>query len=189
MSKLNKIKQIPALPAGPRDSSPPRTTVVAVFALLLSLAAAGTPAAPPVAALRASLASDARPAPFLLARSPYSMEQTVERVKAAATGHNFRFIREQSLDYGFVAPDAENDRRRIIYLCDFGFLDQALKIDPHIGMFLPCQVNVIQSATGVYIVAPNPKVVSEEFFDNPKLHKACERLHHAYLGILDEATM
>lgn len=189
MNKLDKIRQILVCGAGLRDRCAPRSAVTAVLALALSLAAGSAPAGPPTAIMRASLPGDARSAPFLLARSPYSLEQTVDRVKAAARGQNFRFIREQSLDHGFVSPGSENDRRRIIYLCDFGFLDKALKIDPHIGMFLPCQVNVIQSRTGVYIVAPNPKVVSEEFFNNPELHSACERLHQSYVGILDEATM
>lgn len=136
-----------------------------------------------------NLRENPRPAPFLLVKSPYSLEKTIARVKAAATGHNFRFIREQSLDYGFVAPKAESNRRRVIYICDFGFLHSALKIEPHIGMFLPCQINVIASDDGVFIVAPNPKVLSQTFFDNPELNNACQRLQSAYRDILDEATM
>ena len=135
------------------------------------------------------LDKDSGPAPFLLVKSPYSLEQTVARVKSAAIGHNFRFIREQSLDYGFVAPELESDRRRVIYLCDFGFLAGALKIEPRIGLFLPCQVNVVESGDGVFIVAPNPKVLSRTFFDNPQLNSDCERLQRAYREILDEATM
>ncbi len=127
--------------------------------------------------------------PVLLVKSPYSFEQTVSRVKAAATGQNFRFIREQSVDYGFVAPEQEGERRRIIYFCDFGFLNSALKIDRHIGMFLPCQVNVVEVGGTVYIVAPKPKVLSSEFFDNPKLNNACTKLQLIYSEILEEATM
>jgi len=127
--------------------------------------------------------------PFLMVRSPYSLEQTVVRIKAAAIGHNFRFIREQSLDYGFVSERDENTRQRIIYFCDFSFLHDALRIDRHIGIFLPCQVTVTERGDSVYIVALNPKIISAAFFNNPALSNACNILQQAYVEIIDEATM
>jgi len=133
--------------------------------------------------------TDIEDKPVLLVESPYTLEDTVDRVKAAAVGHNFRFIREQALDYGFVEPGSETHRRRIVYFCDFGFLNKALEIDRHIGMFLPCQVNVVEIGKKVYVVAAKPKILSREFFTNPKLQSACERLQRTYSEILEEATM
>ena len=165
-----------------KHKSPKSGVKAPISAFLLLIACVSVVTAAPVK-------QSAADSPVLLVESPYSLEQTIERVKAAATGHNFRFIREQSMDYGFVTPEQETARRRIIYFCDFGFLNSALQIDRHIGMFLPCQVNVIEVGNKVYIVAPKPKILSAEFFDNPKLSVACDKLQTIYSEILEEAIM
>jgi len=88
-----------------------------------------------------------------------------------------------------VSERDENTRQRIIYFCDFAFLNDALQIDRHIGVFLPCQVTVTESGDSVYIVALNPKIISATFFNNPALSNACNRLQETYAEIIDEATM
>jgi len=166
-----------------------RASVAVLLALLAPVAlswplAAGAAGPVPVVASRTSAESA-----WLIARSPYSLSQTIERVKAAALGHNMTFIREQSLDYGLVEPARESTRGRILYFCDFGMLNDVLKVDKRVGMFLPCQVSVIDTDNGVVIVTPNPGVLRKQFFGNERLHGACELLRQTYAEILDEATM
>jgi len=174
-------------------SPPGRALAAAFWVLLAAFPLAGARAAEPAekvgfAAVPVAVRAGREP-PYLVAHSPYSLEQTVAQVKAAAAGHNFRLIREQALDYGFVAPGVETTRGRIIYFCDFAMLNQALQVDRRIGLFLPCQVNVVEHGGDVLIVAPNPRVLSREFFSNRDLKGACERLRETYAEIIDEATM
>ena len=121
--------------------------------------------------------------------SPYSYEETINKVKAAAVGMNFRLIRDQALDSGLVPAGDESKRQMIIYFCNFEFLYDALAIDPRVGLFLPCRVTVVASKTGVVkIMSINPKHLSQ-MFNNSELDAACESMHKLYQSILEEAIL
>ena len=66
----------------------------------------------------------------------------------ALIGNNFIIIREQSLDDGLVKAGKENPKQHIIYFCNFGFLNQALAIDPRVGLFLRAASRVADRAHG-----------------------------------------
>ncbi|MCU7939723.1 MAG: c-type cytochrome [gamma proteobacterium symbiont of Bathyaustriella thionipta] len=51
--------------------------------------------------------------------SSYSIEETIESIKQAAQGYNFRYIREQTLDHGFVDKTQESNKQYLIYFCNF----------------------------------------------------------------------
>jgi len=127
--------------------------------------------------------------PIIVMESNSGFEQTIQQIKNAAVGNNFRVIREQSLDFGFVNPQDEDADRTIIYFCDFGFLHDALMLDKRIGAFLPCQVTVVREGNKVLVMSMNPKVVSKTFFHNPKLDRACDQLRATYVAILEEGTL
>ncbi len=137
-----------------------------------------------------SFAGEAGNLPVLVVKSPYDLEQTVANLKTAAEGNNFRVIREQSVDHGLVENEDEDRRQRILYFCNFDMLHDALAIDKRVGVFLPCQVNVTEREDGVYVIAPNPKVISALFLlDNPELAAACTHLQNTYEAILEEGTL
>ncbi len=127
--------------------------------------------------------------PVLVAKSPYDLETTLTRLKAAAEGNNFRVIREQTVDFGLVDQNEEDRQQRILYFCNFDMLYDALQVDKRVGVFLPCQVNVTQRDDGVYVIAPNSKLVSAAYLGNPDLAPACDHLHQAYQAILEEGTL
>lgn len=119
--------------------------------------------------------------------SPYGVEQTLENLKQAVVGRNFRVIRVQELDKGLVPEGKENRRRIILYFCSFSFLNEALAIDPRVGLFLPCRVTVVETPEGVQVMSINPKHLSR-LFNNAELDQACERMHGLYTQIMEEAT-
>ncbi len=137
----------------------------------------------------AAYAGETDASPVLVMKSPYDLEQTVANLKAAAQGNNFRVIREQSVDHGLVENQDEDRRQRILYFCNFDMMHDALAVDKRVGVFLPCQVNVTEREDGVYVIAPNPKVISSTFIDNPELVPACTQLRSAYEAILEEGTL
>jgi cytochrome c oxidase cbb3-type subunit 3 len=126
--------------------------------------------------------------PVLVRESPYSIERTVEKVQAAVGAANMRLIRVQTLDEGFVEKSKENHRQIIVYSCDFNFLNEALKVDPRVGLFLPCRITVVQQADKVLVMSINPKRLSR-IFNNAELNEMCEQMHQVYLNILEEVVL
>lgn len=126
--------------------------------------------------------------PVILLESEYDLEQTLENLKQAVVGRNFRIIREQYLDQGLAAEGKEDARRIIIYFCNFAFLNDALAIDPRVGLFLPCRITVVESKHGVQVMSINPKNLSR-LFNNSELDRYCQQMHDLYTEIMEDATL
>ena len=126
--------------------------------------------------------------PILSARSSYSLRETVDNVKRAASGMNYRLIREQYIDQGMVAEGSEDKETVIVYFCNFKTLNQALAVDPRVGMFLPCRVTIRQDKQGVIVSSINPLHLSR-LFNNHELDALCQELHDVYQTIIEEATL
>lgn len=119
--------------------------------------------------------------------SPYGMDKTVERLKEAIGGANMRLIRTESFDQAFSEEGRGNKHHMVIDSCDFNFLNQALKIDPRVGLFLPCRFTLSERNGKVSVSTINPKRLSE-IFNNSELNRLCDKMYHVYEGILEEAT-
>jgi len=126
--------------------------------------------------------------PILVVDSPYDLATTVENVKRAATSNNFVFIREQTLDAGIAAEGQENPRQHIVYFCNFGMLNQALAIDPRVGLFLPCRITVVEQNGKVRMMSINPKRLSK-IFNNSELNEMCDQMSRLYRTIMEEAAL
>jgi cytochrome c oxidase cbb3-type subunit 3 len=127
-------------------------------------------------------------APILIYESPYSLSETVTQVKRAITNHNFEFIRQQTVD-GVSDTDTQNEGQdTIIYFCNFNKLDTALKLDKRVGIFLPCQISIIQRDGKVYILSVNPKALNALFW-NQRLDSLCDELSQQYRDISEEVLL
>jgi cytochrome c oxidase cbb3-type subunit 3 len=126
--------------------------------------------------------------PVILFESEYNLEQTLENLKQAVVGRNFRIIREQFLDQGLAAEGKEDARRIILYFCNFAFLNDALAIDPRVGLFLPCRITLIETEHGVQVMSINPRNLSR-LFNNSELDRYCEQMHDLYAEIMEDATL
>jgi cytochrome c oxidase cbb3-type subunit 3 len=126
--------------------------------------------------------------PILVRESPYPLDETVEKVKTAVGAANMRLIRIQALDQGLVPEGQETRDQVIVYSCDFAFLNEALKIDPRVGLFLPCRVTVVRHQDKVLVMTINPKRLSR-IFNNSELNEMCDKMHEVYVGILEEVVL
>ncbi|WP_198262833.1 c-type cytochrome [sulfur-oxidizing endosymbiont of Gigantopelta aegis] len=124
----------------------------------------------------------------LVYESSYSLEETIENMKRAAIGYNFRYIREQTLDQGFVDKEQENKDEYLIYFCNFNFLNQALSVDPRIGMFLPFRDTIIKKDDTVLVMTVNPDYLCS-MFNNNELKQGCEFMSEKYEAMLEESTL
>lgn len=126
--------------------------------------------------------------PTLVFESPYDLPTTVSNIERAAQGMNFRLIRTQKLDQGLVPEGQEDSRQAMIYFCNFDMLNDALAVDPRVGLFLPCRVTAIERNGKVLVMAVNPKRLSQ-MFNNARLNRLCTQMHDTYVAILEEATL
>ena len=126
--------------------------------------------------------------PVIVRDSPYDLDTTVKNVMAAVNNNNFFYGRVQPLEYGLTAPDKADPHQVIVYFCNISFLNQALAIDPRIGMFLPCRISIVEHDGKVQVMSVNPKVLSR-LFNNVELDTLCDRLYNGYVAILEEATL
>jgi cytochrome c oxidase cbb3-type subunit 3 len=124
----------------------------------------------------------------IVRESPYSVEQTVANLKNAIVGNNFRLIRVQYLDQGFVPEGKENKKQVMVYSCNFNTLNNALAVDPRVGLFLPCRVTVMEHEGKVLIMAINPKRLSA-IFNNSELNRMCEQMTKVYVDMIEEAIL
>lgn len=126
--------------------------------------------------------------PVMRVESSYSLEETVENIKRAAIGKNFRIIRIQNLEDGLFAQEQQSDRQVIIYFCNFNFINQALALDPRVGIFMPCRVTAVEHDGVVEVMSINPKYLSR-LYNNAELDAACDEMYRIYTDILEEATL
>ncbi len=126
--------------------------------------------------------------PVIVRDSPYDLSTTVENVKRAVNNNNYFYGRVQTLEYGLTDPANENPKQVIVYFCNVSLLNQALAIDPRLGMFLPCRISIVEKNGKVQVMSVNPAVLSR-LFNNSELNEMCERLSQSYAAIIEEATL
>ncbi|MHB1085360.1 MAG: c-type cytochrome [Thiobacillus sp.] len=127
--------------------------------------------------------------PVIVRDSSYDFQTTIEHVKTAVTTHNFFYGRVQTLEYGMIEPAKENPKQVIVYFCNISLLNQALAVDPRVGMFLPCRVTILEKPDGkVQVMSVNPKVLSR-LFNNSELNELCEQMKQSYTEIMEESTL
>jgi len=125
---------------------------------------------------------------YLKYESSESMEDTLAAIKQAAIGANFRIIREQMFEQGYVEKGKEDRKKVILYFCNFNMLSKALAIDPRVGLFLPCRVTLIEKDGKIQMITVNPSAMSKKF-NNEELSKICEQMSRLYKEILEEASL
>ena len=126
--------------------------------------------------------------PVIVRDSPYDLKTTVENVKKAISNNNFFYGRVQTLEYGLTTPDKENPKQVIVYFCNISLLNQALGIDPRVGMFLPCRITIVEHNGKVQVMSVNPEVLSK-LFNNSELNRLCKQMKKSYTTIMEEATL
>lgn len=128
------------------------------------------------------------PEPMLLSATAQgkNMEQALAALTQAIVNHNFTFVRQQAIDARLV-PYAEEVRSvRLVYFCNFAKMDRVLRLDPRATQLMPCRVTLVETPTGVDLIAVNPAWVSQSV---PGLHGECQELKRDYLAILEEAAL
>lgn len=131
--------------------------------------------------------NDYEPATIIV-DSPYTLDETIENLKDALTDQNFTLIRTEYLEHGLVPKGTEDKKKIVLHFCNFGFLFEALAIDPRVGMFLPCRITVIEKDGKVQLSTINPRRLSK-FFNNHELNESCDTMYEVYSTLLEDVTL
>ncbi len=123
---------------------------------------------------------------IIMHRSPHSFDQTLENVKRAVVDNQFELI-SFKLGDKHASDKSAHRKKATVNFCNYKMINDALAIDPRIGMFLPCQITIVESFSGVEVMSINPKRLSQ-LFNNDKLDQACQQMHDTYSQIIREAT-
>lgn len=118
---------------------------------------------------------------------PGEFDAVLERTRAALQKHGFGVLTEIDVQ-GTLKTKIGQDFRpyRILGACNPTMAHEALKLEPHVGAMLPCNVVVQQVEDGVEVFAIDP-AASMRAIDNPALlehaGKVGEHLRAAVDGI------
>lgn len=135
-----------------------------------------------------ALAQTVEPPLLTVAAPGKSLDEAYESLMRAIGQHNYTFVRDQAIDSRLVPQQWETKNLRIVYFCNFNKMDRALSTDIRAAQFLPCRITLIETASGVEMVAINP-AWSSIILGNPLLHPQCLELKQDYLAIMDEAAL
>jgi len=121
--------------------------------------------------------------------SPYDFETTVNNVKQAIVGANFRNFPDRYLEQGMIDEFSVNKRQVGIRFCNFKELYGMIAIEPRLGVVLPCRVTIMEREDGqVILVTPNLNVVSR-WFNNDELVDLWAGMEEIFTEIIEEATL
>jgi len=96
-------------------------------------------------------------------------EAVVERTRAALQKHGFGVLTEIDVQATLKTKIGQDFRPyRILGACNPVMAHEALKMEPHVGVMLPCNVVVQQIDGGVEVFAVDP-AASMRAIDNPDL--------------------
>ncbi len=128
------------------------------------------------------------PEPSIIVDSPNDFETTVASLKQALSGYNFRIFPDRPLEKGLF-PEWETDKKKMtIRYCNFNNLYDMLKIDPRLGIGLPCRITVVESADGkVQLIAMNMALIAR-LFNNDQLRDYAIEMDAVQREVLDEVT-
>jgi cytochrome c oxidase cbb3-type subunit 3 len=126
--------------------------------------------------------------PLITVKTNKTMAQVLKDLNQAIVSNNYDFIRQQTIDSRLKTVSTENKHVILVYFCNFSMLNRALRMNSHIGVFVPCKITLIQKKDHIEMVAINPRFLTRQF-NNDKLSKLCNRLAKDYHKILEEATI
>jgi cytochrome c oxidase cbb3-type subunit III len=119
---------------------------------------------------------------FKYFESPYSLEETKTNLQQAIRGMNFRAYSPRLLEQDLGDEHSINPNQTVFRFCNFRLLNEFLKIEPRLGVFLPCNATVIKTPEGKIVVAiPNLSRIVP-MFNNRQLNERARDI----ITILDE---
>jgi len=89
-------------------------------------------------------------------QSQHNLGTTVDKLRDSAAAYNFRVYPSRTLFEGFGKQSIEDEKQVVVRFCNFKNMQKFLKLDPRLGVMLPCRATVIENGQGeVHIYLEN----------------------------------
>lgn len=128
------------------------------------------------------------PEPTIIVDSPNDFDTTLENLKQALSGQNFRLFPDRYIEQGLFPEWEVNQRQVALRFCNFNRLYDMLRTDPRVGIGLPCRITVVERKDGrVQLIAMNMALIAR-LFNNDQLQNYALEMNSLQLEIMDEVT-
>ncbi|MBW5290416.1 MAG: Cytochrome c family protein [Candidatus Ruthia sp. Asou_11_S2] len=119
--------------------------------------------------------------------SPYKLEETVNRLRESAAAYNFRVYPNRALFQGLGEFEIGDEKQVVVRFCNFRNMQEFLKLDPRLGVMLPCRTTVIEDGQGkVSVVLENYKHAVARF-NNEQMSQSVGDLIEKMQEMVEEA--
>ena len=123
----------------------------------------------------------------LVYRSTHDLNTTVDKLRESAAAYNFRVYPSRTLLEGLGDESEEDAKQVVIRFCNFENMQKFLKLDPRLGVVLPCRATVVENDDGtVDIIIENYKRAIERF-NNAQLLEGADELIQNMNEMIEEA--
>lgn len=112
--------------------------------------------------------------------------EAVSKIKELAAARSFRVLHVHDVKGTLQEKGFERGPFKIIEICNAGFAHKALQINEHVGLFMPCKINVYTKGGRTVISAARPGMISEMIADD-KLAELANEVDGIVRTIVDEA--
>jgi cytochrome c oxidase cbb3-type subunit 3 len=121
--------------------------------------------------------------------SPNDFDTTLERLREALEGSNFRIFPERFVEQGIAADFIQNTRQVQIRFCNFSTLYDMLRIEPRLGVILPCSISVMEREDGSVVMSAPNVMRMLIWFNNDELKEMGEKMQNSIISVLDEVSL
>jgi cytochrome c oxidase cbb3-type subunit 3 len=124
----------------------------------------------------------------IIVESPSDFPSTVAAVREALKAANFRLFPERYLEEGLIDEFSHNTKQVSLRFCNFGTLYDMMRIEPRLGIILPCRITITQMEDGrVLLIAPNIREMAS-WFNNDELLSMAVEMEETINTIIEEST-
>lgn len=115
-----------------------------------------------------------------------SLRQVEQAVKDAVAAKGFRVLHIHDVQATFAEKGVQREPYKIIEVCNVKYANQALTADPHIGLMMPCKINiwVEQGKTQIALLKPSLLAI---FFPQAALDAMAQEIEEVLRAVVDAA--
>jgi cytochrome c oxidase cbb3-type subunit 3 len=117
--------------------------------------------------------------------SPYNFEETIQSLRDVVSGSNYRIFEQRHLLQGLGGK--MDTKQVVIRFCNFAILKSFLKVEPKLGVLLPCRIYVSEIKKGVVKVYMKDYRAYIASFGDVQLLKKSEPLIDMIEEMIEEA--
>jgi cytochrome c oxidase cbb3-type subunit 3 len=119
--------------------------------------------------------------------SPYDLDTTIKKIQDTIKAANFRVYKPRKLLQDLTTSKELYSKQVVIRFCNFEQMLKFLKIEPRLGVVLPCRITIIENNNKeVKVVIENYKKTVAKF-NNAQLLNSADELISSLSEIIEEA--